>query len=260
MEEEQEEEGGAGWLVSFADLMTLLFAAFVVLYGITPRGKTDEVVGIATSIREAFIEIPDEVPESLRTGEMFKGKINFEEVKRDSTYNPAIKKFNRLESPLRDHNKDLRRIEIFLDKTSKGSGVQFSLRQAIEVSEYEFGFSLKLLGKSFFIPGSHDLTARGRTELEKILPEIKKIGKRISVEGHTDKTTPKGNYSHIELSALRASKIRNILIGQGKIDHKLVVTSSYGSSRPVASNRSIKGRSKNSRVEIKLIYQDEGRN
>ena len=78
--EEEEEGGGAGWLVSYADLMTLLFAAFVVLYGITPQGESTEILGIIASIRESFVEIPDELPESFRDKESFKGKMIFKEV------------------------------------------------------------------------------------------------------------------------------------------------------------------------------------
>ena len=190
--------------------MTLLFAAFVVLYGITPRGKNDVELGIATSIREAFIEIPDEVPEDFRVRELFRGKVNFEKAKRDSHYNPAIKKFNRTQN-IRGKDLDLNKIEVFLDKTSKGDGLQRSLRQSVSVSEYEFGISLQLLGTAFFEPGKSDISLEGKKLLKSIVPKIKDLKKTISVEGHTDQTSPLGGYNHMELSALRASNIRRFL-------------------------------------------------
>ncbi|SMF46869.1 Flagellar motor protein MotB [Pseudobacteriovorax antillogorgiicola] len=258
MEEEEEEQEGSGWLVSFADLMTLLFAAFVVLYGITPRGKSDQVVGVSSSIREAFIEIPDEIPEEFRKGEMYKGKITFEEVKRERTFNPAIKKFNRTESILRSRNDDMQRIEVFLDSSSKGRGIQYSLRQATEVSETEFGFSLNLLGRAFFIPGSAALSAKGMEELKSIASQLKGDAIKILVEGHTDETQT-GRLSPIELGALRASRVRQVLMEHSKLDPKNIYSTSYGDSRPIASHKTKDGRLKNNRVEIHLIYQDDGR-
>lgn len=256
MEDEDEEQGGAGWLVSFADLMTLLFAAFVVLYGITPRGKSDQVVGIATSVREAFVEIPDDIEDPTRSGEVYSGKMIFQEVKREKPLNPLIKKFNRNESKIRGRDKDLQQMDILLDKSSKGKGIQFSLRQAVEVSDSEFGFNLKLLASALFIPGTNKLTKEARKEMPNLIQHLSTESKKIFVEGHVDQSTPKGRYTHLELSALRAKTIRNLIIQNSQVDPKKVYTASYGASRPVDSNRTPQGRAKNSRVEIKILYQE----
>lgn len=253
MEDDDEEEGGSGWLVSFADLMTLLFAAFVVLYGITPRGKSDEVVGISSSIREAFIEIPDEIPEAMRKGEIFKGKMQFQEVKRDRVINPAIKRFNRTKSEFRSQNLDLQRVEVLMKEVSKGLGVHNSLRQASQVSEFEFGFKLKILARILFIPGTNDLSYKGHENLQIIASKIKEIPNRILIEGHTEKLNS-GLVDAIELSALRASKIKDKLSELG-IDPKRIFIASYGFQRPQSAETS----SKNDRVEIKIITQDSGR-
>ena len=102
------------------------------------------------------------------------------------------------------------------------------------------------------------MTKEGQQILNKLLPQLSKIDQRISVEGHTDRSSPQGNYNHIELSALRAKKVKDFLIKFAGMKKDMVFTAAYGSSRPVASNRSMTGRLENSRVEIKLIYQDEG--
>ena len=64
-EEEKIEEPGMGWIVSYADLMTLLFAVFVVLYGLKPEGISDTISKpvIAAAIRNAFTTTPDIIPD-----------------------------------------------------------------------------------------------------------------------------------------------------------------------------------------------------
>ena len=54
--------------------MTLLFATFVVLYGIKPEGETLTILGIASSIREAFMEVPDSINEPAK-GPLPHGKV-----------------------------------------------------------------------------------------------------------------------------------------------------------------------------------------
>ena len=65
--------------LSFADLMTLLFAAFVVLYGLKPEGIGDavKVITATAAIRQTFNETPDVIPEDARTGPTEQGKAVF---------------------------------------------------------------------------------------------------------------------------------------------------------------------------------------
>ncbi|NRA66515.1 MAG: OmpA family protein [Pseudobacteriovorax sp.] len=245
---EEEEGGGAGWIVSYADLMTLLFAAFVVLYGITPQGKSEEIIGIAISIREAFIEIPDEIPEEFRVAELFQGKLSFKEAIRDTTINPAIKKFNRTENIYKGRNKEQTSVEIILEKIGNGEGVYESLRKATRFSKDEYGFSLKLLGKGYFNQNSYRLSRMGKETVQNIAKRLLETQETIVIEGHADIRTS-GQLSPLELSIKRARAIKQEFTSQGIESSRIQITG-LGALRP----KDNKNPELNERVEIKTMY------
>lgn len=256
-EEEEEEKSGAGWIVSFADLMTLLFCAFVVLYGIIPHSETDEIIGVITSIRESFIEIPEEIPDESRLAEISEGKLSFNEARRDSTLNPAIKKFNRNKNILRAKSQKLDQIEVLLNEKSRGKGVHFSLRKATEVERHEFGFRLRMLSSAYFQKGSYKLTNKGKKHILTIGKLLKSTNPKLIIEGHTDSIPSTDNYNNLELSSLRASHVKKLLEKNVKIKSDNIKIASYGDLHPVASNSVKRGRDLNNRVEIKISYQDK---
>jgi uncharacterized repeat protein (TIGR01451 family) len=79
-------------------------------------------------------------------------------------------------------------------------------------------------------------------EMLKITPALK-----LQINGHTDNT---GNaVRNRKISLDRAKEVRNYLIGAG-IDEKRLFAQGYGPDKPIASNKTESGRSKNRRVEF----------
>jgi OOP family OmpA-OmpF porin len=68
----------------------------------------------------------------------------------------------------------------------------------------------------------------------------------IEVQGHTDSLGNSQYNKHLSLRRARA--VKAYLVGKG-IDSSRISTKGYGSERPVASNKSAKGRALNRRVE-----------
>lgn len=250
-EEEEEEGGGGGWLVSFADLMTLLFAAFVVLYGITPQGQTDEILGVASSIRESFVEVPDEVQQEDMKGPTFKGKFIFSEVTNTTPSNPFIRKQNRQQSILPKKDLDLDQVDILFNKLKQtGEGLSKSLRSGTLVETNEYGVSLQFIGNVFFQAGSAEIKKNAIGEIGKFASVLQKTTKTIHVEGHTDSYPSKGRLNNLEISALRAATVRNILMDQG-IKGSRIQTAAYGSLKAGRAETN-EERAKNRRVVINV--------
>lgn len=71
---------------------------------------------------------------------------------------------------------------------------------------------------------------------------------KVRIEGHTDSV---GNAaSNLDLSNRRAEAVKNVLVGQFKIDSARLSTSGLGSTKPIDSNDTPQGRSENRRVEF----------
>jgi outer membrane protein OmpA-like peptidoglycan-associated protein len=74
----------------------------------------------------------------------------------------------------------------------------------------------------------------------------------ISIEGHTDN---KGNaVFNLKLSAKRADAVKKYLIKKG-ISASRITAQGFGDSKPIATNATPAGRTKNRRVELHLNYQ-----
>jgi len=89
-------------------------------------------------------------------------------------------------------------------------------------------------------------------ELQKALAFVKKYpGYKISVEGHTDsRGSDKYNQA---LSVRRAEAVKKYLLDNGATDGDKIKAVGFGESRPIADNKTDKGKFENRRVEI-LIF------
>jgi OmpA-OmpF porin, OOP family len=73
---------------------------------------------------------------------------------------------------------------------------------------------------------------------------------KVVIEGHTD-NVGKADYN-LKLSDGRANSVRQALIERG-VDAGRLDAIGYGQSKPIASNRTAKGRAANRRVEFKIV-------
>ncbi|MEI8111479.1 MAG: OmpA family protein [Chitinophagia bacterium] len=111
--------------------------------------------------------------------------------------------------------------------------------------------SLKVSARSIYFLTGSDKFAYPKLAPEKLKYVLEALNKypvlKIDIEGHTDITgSAKLNKA---LSQKRANTIMNFLISKGIAKDRLTATG-YGSEKPVASNKTAKGRQENRRVEL----------
>jgi len=102
-----------------------------------------------------------------------------------------------------------------------------------------------------FKSGRAEMTFDSYQYLDPIIKQLKKYPSVvIEVRGHSDSV---GNYAkNMELSKMRAESVRQYLISKG-IEAERVRSAGFGSSSPIADNRTAAGRAQNRRIEIVRI-------
>ncbi|MCC6690009.1 MAG: PD40 domain-containing protein [Bacteroidia bacterium] len=136
------------------------------------------------------------------------------------------------------------------------------IKRNVQLEKVAAGSSI-VLNNVFFETGLSTLTKTSKTELEKVYDIlIQTPSLHIEISGHTDNT---GNEdANLRLSQARAQAVADYLINNPRtyyiapyyfkgIDKKRIVPLGYGSSKPIADNKTEGGMQKNRRVELKII-------
>ena len=258
-QQDEDEGGGAGWIVSYADLMTLLFAVFVVLYGLKPEGKSDTIYTpvVTAAIRETFVSTPDVIPDDKSQKPTMTKKQIFEYFRGDTPREPILKKYQRNENVVNVIEKGSQRVkslvEIRSQRNTKFRRIQ-KLENVVAVKKGKDGFRVRLLGSYFFDKGSYKISRESQGILKDIGKLLGELDREIVVEGHSDNAPMQGEFGNWDLSALRASQVLEFLIQETDFPPKKGEVAGYGDTRPIADNQTKEGRKINRRIEIKVKY------
>jgi outer membrane protein OmpA-like peptidoglycan-associated protein len=109
-----------------------------------------------------------------------------------------------------------------------------------------------VLQNIYFGTNKWNILPKSYTELNQLSDYLlSNPAKAIEISGHTDNTGLENK--NIILSQKRADAIKEYLLQKG-IKNK-ILTKGYGSSKPIASNKTEEGKAKNRRIEIKIIKE-----
>ncbi|HCT41364.1 MAG TPA: HAD family hydrolase [Moraxellaceae bacterium] len=98
-----------------------------------------------------------------------------------------------------------------------------------------------------FASGAAVVRAEDKAEIERVASLLKQYpSTKVEIQGHTDSSGKKA--SNDKLSQARADAVKNVLVSDFGVDAARVTATGYGSSQPVADNKTKEGRAENRRV------------
>ncbi len=226
------------WLVTYADMITLLLALFIMLYA------------ISTLDIQRFKALVEEFQSLFAGG----GGVSVISGGRGILRLGAPESNKPLVVPLLPGKKpEMHDEEEALERYIERKG----LEQKILVHRQERGLVVSLLTDGiFFERGSAELSEEARKVLREIAPVLISSQRLIRVEGHTCDLpirTPRFG-SNWELSVARATAVVRFLIACGVPPSRLSAVG-YGEYRPLVPNTSEENRRLNRRVDIVLLTE-----
>jgi chemotaxis protein MotB len=216
------------WLLTYADLITLMMAFFVIMYAMS-KADTAKFNALKSTLAMAF-----------RTDGSAASLI----------YNqPGVQPVEQVASM--DGKKE---IEDFHDIIRK---VQASVKDQRQVAFIvdERGLTVRFLDNILFDSGSAALRAEGHEMLDAVGTALKNSPRYVRVEGHAD-NLPINTVrfpSNWELSAARSIAVTRYLIDKHGADPRRLSSLGYGEFRPLYPNTSDENRAKNRRVDIVIL-------
>jgi outer membrane protein OmpA-like peptidoglycan-associated protein len=106
----------------------------------------------------------------------------------------------------------------------------------------------------FFASAKYRVLPRSFALLDQVAQVLKdNPAMRISIEGHTDNVG--GRQANVKLSQRRAEAVKAYLVRKG-IDPARLEAKGFGPTKPIASNKTAKGKAKNRRTEFRIVARE----
>lgn len=216
------------WLITYADLITLLMIFFVLMYTIS-NVNSKKFAQLSASMSEALLG---------QNSGFFLGEAPGPLII-EGGHSPKQEMENIMSA------KD--KLEKYIEE--KG------LKGKVEITVEERGLVISLKEALLFKIGSADITPEARTVIDNVGQELAKMPNSIRIEGHTCNlpiNTAKFP-SNWELSTARATNVVRFLVNHVGIDPNRLSAAGYGEFRPIVPNTSETNRARNRRVDIVVM-------
>ena len=225
--------GAPDWMVTFADMMTLLLALFVMLLSFAEI-DSDSFRKNAGPISEAF---------------------NTENIIQIS---PTLPKSQRLELRMGQGDAELRAQlkDEFLDNLRSQMSREIA-EARVQILEDGDRIIVRFPAQSAFPSGSMELSHQILPSLEKIAKVLEDHKGQIQISGHTDNApiSTERIRSNWDLSTQRAVSVVHYLLEVSTLDSSRITVQGFAESRPLEPHDTPERRARNRRVEISVSFE-----
>jgi chemotaxis protein MotB len=248
--------GGHGWFVTFADLMGLLVAFFVMLVAFSTQDQVKLQI-VAGSMRDAFgvqdrvrysgvIEIP-----GLPTRPKLKSAAQIPPEEASATPTPDDHGRQRAYGGKFEEDRAFALAAASLRQALQDMPDITELSKHLMIEETRQGLNIEIVdqdGRSMFAESSKEPNERTHRLIAKLAGPLRAAAFRISISGHTSASrVPKGaGYGPWELSADRANAVRKLLESEGVPTSHIYMVAGRADTQPlfpddpfIAANRRV---------------------
>jgi chemotaxis protein MotB len=253
----EEHENHERWMVTYADMLTLLLVLFIVLYAIS-QVNTSKFSELKSSLASAF---KNGQPSVLSGGS---GIVGGDAAAQQA--NPNIPVFSPIQpqaakpSVQQDRQAAQQEVDEFkqIEAAIKSSLHKHGLDGNAEFSIDERGLVVTVVTNELVFSGnSAVLEHEGAVILNAVLPPLRPIVNQIQVDGHTNQqnvsTAPYP--SGWELSSARASSVVRYLVTHGPIAASRLSAAGFSDQRPLVPASDPRSITRNRRVDIVVLSQ-----
>jgi len=220
-----ESAGMMRWLLTYADMITLLLALFIILFAISN----------ISSVKFA------------RLVKAVSGGFNSTDAINNPPNGGVIGGLHG-----RTDQANLASIKAQLDKYI----ARQSLQAKVQTRLTKQGLVVTLLSdKAYYDSGSADLRPESKQLLDVVAAQLRSVGNEVRVEGSTD-NVPIATYAYPtnwELSAARSTGVTRYLVEHAKIVPTRISFAGYGEFRPRFANDTDAHRQQNRRVDVVIL-------
>src|SRR4051812_7675961 len=253
-EEEHEKETGERWLLTYADMITLLMVLFIVLFSI---GQVDikKFEQLREGLNGAFGTPQPELSAAAGAKGVLDGGVapTGEGLADAKETAQSFAQFQQAQAQAVTEQHALQEAQKDIQGTLSGKGLGDQVTYHLESR----GLILQIVSDQvLFDTGKADLRPDGISVLDGIADAIKALPNKIAVEGHTDDVPLNGGGPYATtwgLSAGRAPSVLRSFVEQRGIAAVRISAAGCAAQKPLVRNDNAFDRAKNRRVEIVVL-------
>jgi chemotaxis protein MotB len=246
------------WVISYADLLTLLLAFFVVLYASSTRNKL-KMAAEAESFIKAFHGTPPSIVQAAAADKAIMNHLPSPVPKPVEHMAPRV--ITTARAPVADSQKltaEMLTLAVVKKVLETMLAPMISTKQ-VTLDSQPLTLTIELNDEVLFTSGKANLIPQAALLLGKVAGSLKTLPDpfTIVVQGFTDNKPIKTSQfpSNWSLSAERAVSVVQLFADNG-VDGNRMAAEGYGPFLPVADNATEAGRSQNRRVQIVIHAPD----
>ncbi len=228
------------WLVSYADMITVLMCLFLVLFAMSSI-DANKYAQLKDSLATGFGTTPSTTVDSA-VGVIVEPEYAAEE---GVGFTASVSEQTSLDKA----KEEVATFDAVVAQIKAGLAAQ-GLEDQVDFQIDERGLTIKLVGgQTFFDSNRADMLAAARATVEIIGPVLARAANEISVEGHADPTPASPPYAtNWELAGARSTAVLRYLVESDGVDPARISSVSFGSARATPGDAAA-----NRRVDIVLL-------